>query len=686
MVMRPLRADDYFRFRLLGEPAVSPDGRWVAFTVQTCDRQRDENRSAIWIAEGGRPDSARPLTAGTARDRSPVWSPDGSLLAFISDRADGKPQIHVIAAAGGEARRLETDEAVQGGLAWSPDGATIAFVARVFSKPEDWVPYPGAPAGDAARARAQAERGERGRGGEAAEASDVKVVTRLLYRMDGIGEYGDRRTHVFLVPADGSARARRVSEGDYDYAFPAFSPDGRYLAVAANRRDGDEADLVNHTDLWGIELASGRHFLIASLGGPVMAPAWSPDGRLIACIGHDGRAGRKTSLGCWVVPASGGAARCLSAALDRPTTYAGGSDLRTVAAPSVAWSPDGRSVYFPVSSEGNCAIYRADLEGRAEPATPPPGPDGRTVAGFALAARSGTLAYVAGDAVTPDEVYALPAGGSEVRLSAIHAELARELQFQPVRHFGYDGADGWPIDGWFIPAAGVPPTQPAPCVVSIHGGPHGMYGNALQFLLQLYAANGLAVLYVNPRGSEGYGQAFVDAVAGDWGGKDYQDIQAGLDHAVAQGWVDPARCGVTGWSYGGFMTSWTITQTQRFRAAIAGAIVSNRHSFYGTSDIGVHFGETEFPGNAWENAEGHLARSAIRYADRVTTPVLFLHGENDLRCPVAQTEELFTALRRQGKVAVMVRYPGEYHGLQKPRHKWDRMERSLAWFRHWLLG
>ena len=715
---RPLRVEDYFRFRILSEPAISPDGRRVAFTVQTGDADKDENRSAIWLAEApgtataatpaaaAIPSAAaRPVTAGTTRDRSPVWSPDGALIAFISDRADSRAQIFILPAAGGEARRVETDEAVQGGLIWSPDGRTLAFVARVWAKPDGWVPYPGAPDGDADRARAlaaadsapkAASSGKERDNANTKPASDVKVVTRMLYRMDGIGEYGDRRTHVFTVPADGSAKATRVTDGDFDHGNPAFSPDGRILAVPANRRPGDAADLANHMDLWAFEPSTNRAALVLQGDGPVMNPAWSPDGRHIAFVGHDGRAGRKTSAACWVVSWAGldaptqsfTDARNLSEYLDRPVAYAGSSDLRQQTMAGVAWTADSRRVYFPVSTEGDALIYRADIEDRAgaapTPATPAPGPNGRTLAGFSLAAAGERLAYVAGDAVTPDEVFLLADGGREGRISAVNTGLADELHIQPVHRFRYEGADGKPMDGWFIPALGVPAGQPAPCVLSIHGGPHGMYGNALQFGLQLYAAQGLAVLFTNPRGSEGYGQAFVDAVAGDWGGKDYVDIQKGLDHVIAQGWVDQARCGVTGWSYGGFMTSWTISQTGRFQAAIAGAIVGNRHSFYGTSDIGVHFGESEFPGKPWENEEGHLARSALRFAAQVTTPVMFLHGEVDLRCPVPQTEEFFTALRRQGKTAVMVRYPGEFHGLQKPRHKADRMGRSVAWFRHYL--
>jgi dipeptidyl aminopeptidase/acylaminoacyl peptidase len=668
---RPPRLDDYFALRLLGEPAVSPDGRRVAFTVLRCDRESDRDSSAIWVADTAVPESARPLTAGASRDRSPRWSPDGRRLAFISDRTGGRPQIHVIDVAGGEARCLETAEAVGGGLTWSPDGRVLAFTARVVARPDGWIPYPGAP--------------------EPAAHSDVKVVTRLLYRADGVGEHGDRRSHIFTVPADGSAGATRVTDGDFDHAFPAFSPDGRFLALAANRRPADEADIENHSDLWGLELATGRAFPISSPGGPVVAPAWSPDGRHIAFVSDDAAAGRTSSPSLFVVGFAGAeapaqTARPLGAHLDRPVCYPDLTDLRlhTVAA-SVAWSADGRHVYFPVFDQGVTHLYRATMDGATEVVTQPAGPNGRTFGGFAIGGDGPVIAYTGGDAVTPEEVFAFRPGETAARLSAINAGPMADIALQPVRRFRFAGADGWPIDGWFLAPAGA---GPAPCVVHVHGGPHSAYSDAVQFTMQLLAAAGIASLYVNPRGSQGYGQAFASACAGDWGGKDYQDILAGLDHAVAAGWVDPARCGITGYSYGGFMTCWAITQTDRFRAALSGAPVANRHSFYGTSDIGVHFGETEFPGNAWDSEEAHLARSAVRFAGRVATPVLFVHGEADLRCPIAQTEELYTAIRRQGKLAVMVRYPGELHASNghSPRHKADRIGRMIAWFQHWLLA
>ncbi|HVB09038.1 MAG TPA: S9 family peptidase [Bacillota bacterium] len=677
--------DDYFALRLLGEPAVSPDGSRIAFTVQTCDRAADRDRSAIWLASTGASDSARPLTAGTARDRSPRWSPDGQSLAFISDRADGRPQIHIIPADGGEARRVATEPAVSGGLVWSPDGSRLAFVGRVLSQPDGWPPYAGAPEGDAQRARAQAA-GIRG-------DTDVKVVTRVLYRMDGLGEYGDRRSHVFTVPASGDGPATQVTDGDFDHGYPAFSPDGRFLAMAANRRPAQEADLDNHTDLWGCEVANRRMFLLCSPGGSVLNPAWSPDGRRLAFVADDASAGRTTSPGCWVVAFAGADApaqtpTCISRSLDRPVSYPDLTDLRlhTVGA-SVAWSWDGRHVYFPVFDQGVTAVYRAAPDGTPEVVTETPGPNGRTFGGFATGGPGPVVAYTGGDAVTPEELFAFRPGEAAIRLSAINASHVAGLALQPVRRFRYAGADGWPIEGWFMPAAGCA-GRPAPCVVHVHGGPHSAYSDAIQFTMQLLAAAGIASLYVNPRGSQGYGQTFASACAGDWGGKDFLDIMAGCDHAVAAGWADPDRLGLTGYSYGGYMTCWAVTQTGRFRAALAGAPIANRHSFYGTSDIGVHFGETEFPGNAWESEDGHLARSALRFAARVSTPILFQHGEADLRCPIAQTEEYFVALRRQGKTAVMVRYPGEFHstGGHSPRHKQDRMARMIAWFQHWLLG
>jgi dipeptidyl aminopeptidase/acylaminoacyl peptidase len=367
------------------------------------------------------------------------------------------------------------------------------------------------------------------------------------------------------------------------------------------------------------------------------------------------------------------------------------------------WGEDSRTLYHLLGDGGATYLVRYELpaSGAGQSALPErlAGDPDRVISNLTYAA--GQLVFQAGTPVEPDELFSAAVADptAETRLTHLNDALMAEVMVSPAERRLFRGAGGWEIEGWLMrPAAASggaqgaaartdrPAQGPFPTVLYIHGGPHGVYGSCFMFQCQVMASNGFAVIYTNPRGSQGYGQDFARAVVGDWGGGDYADIVAGVDDAVAAGAADPERLGITGWSYGGYMTSWTITQTRRFRAAVAGAIVYNRHNFWATSDIGYNFGDHHFGGTPWDQPERLLSRSAVAYAANVTTPLLLIHGEADLRCPVEQAEQFFLALRFLGRTAVMVRYPGEYHGFQKPGHKADRFARALAWFEHYLLA
>ncbi|MBX5437863.1 MAG: S9 family peptidase [Alicyclobacillaceae bacterium] len=689
---RTLTAEQLAELPILGDPQISPDGRFIAYVVQRLDPEKDEVRSNIWIVpvEGGEPYQ---LTQAQAQDRLPRWSPDGQLLAFVSDRS-GQSQIYVIAPNGGEARRIPTPHAVASAPAWSPDGRYLAYVARVFSKNEGWLPYAGAPASDYERAERLARTVYEAKPNEGQKPkAEVKVVTRLKYRFDIGGEYGDLRSHVFVVPAEGG-EARRVTSGDFDHEAPAWSPDGRYIAAVACRRE--DADWLHKHDIWLFDVQSGDARQIFEGTGSIYALSFSPDGTRIAFLGHDGRSGHTTSLGCWTFEVSGAGdpvvhhrqATNHAAPYDRPAINQHVGDLRAFAWSSPVWSADGRFVYFLLSDGGHSAIYRAPVDGgQGERVS---GHGRGSIAAFSLSA-TGLIAYQYGDTKTPDEIFAVQLPPGEIQadtlpvrqLTRVYAAACQGLDFQDAEPFRYRAKDKLWLDGWVIKPAGYEPGKRYPTVLSIHGGPQGAYGDVFHYMFQFLASNGYAVVYANPRGSECYGQAFADACFGDWGGADFEDIMGALDHVIEMGIADPDRCVVTGWSYGGYMTCWTVTQTDRFKAAVAGACVSNRHSFYGTSDIGVPFGETEFPGNPWDNPERLLERSPISHVKNVKTPLLLLHGESDLRCPVTQSEEFFVALKRLGKNVAMVRYPGANHSLQRPSHKVDRLRRTLAFFDYW---
>ncbi len=664
---RPVTPKDLLCFTPLSDPQISPDGTLVAYVVTTVDPQTTKSRDTIWLAptRGAAPRALTSPVEGS--DRAPHWSPDGTRIAFISDRT-GKPQLHVIAVNGGEASLVLTSQKPGGAPIWSPDGKFIAFTASLFDKPSGWEPYPGAPEGDRTRAEQTAD-----------EPGGVKVITRLKFRLDGVGFYGDKRTHVFVVPADGSGPARQITAGDFDHTGPTWTPDSKSVICTALRRD--DADNFNRSDIWRFDVATGEAALIYENPGLVFQPLVSPDGRFLIFAGHENQHAGSTSFHLMLLTLGDTKAVSLSAQLDRPVGPYTTSDLRNLPLVVHHWAADSQGVYTLVGDRGDSHLFYFPVDG-STPTRLTSGED-RTVTDFSVAA-DGTAAMLIGDGVTPDELFILRSG--EERKLTDHGAMALDFDLVRPERFTYSGADGWPIDGWLIKPVGYEPGRRYPTVLSIHGGPHAAYGTGLVVQFQTLASAGFAVVYTNPRGSQTYGQGFATAVIRDWGGKDYQDIQAGLDKVIEMGIADPERLGVMGWSYGGYMTCWMVTQTGRFKAAIAGAPVVNRHNAVGTTDIPWMI-QWHGGGNPWskEGEENLLSRSPIRYADQVTTPTMVVCGESDLRCPIEQAEQFYLALRRIGKAPVVhIRYPGDFHALAKPKHRLDRYERTLAWFRHYL--
>ncbi len=682
---RALCPADFHRFRGVGDPQLSPDGTRLVYAVERKDPEENKRYMNLYLMD--LPDGERrPLTVGKHRDSAPRWSPDDRRIAFLSNRT-GENRIWIMDVTGGEPWQVDTEHTPNSPAAWSPDGSALAYTARVFPHDKDWVPYPGAPDGDAERARRQVVPKNDSDGA----VSDVKVITRLRYRFDGVGFFGDRRNHVFVVavgePGDTEVSPRRLTEGDHDHLGPlSWSPDGRHVAFCSSREP--DADLRKEMDLWAVDTLTGRLHCLMKGAGMISSPCWSPDGGSLAFVGHDGEYGRSTSLAAWVVDVDledqttldHSDAICITRDIDRPVSSIS-SDVRLApSSPPLAWNPEGDAVYFLIGDRGSGYVYRA-ARGEWAPQKVAGNADG-VICAFSCGP-DGKLVYQAGCSDRPEELWLCSSDGDR-QLTDENADLLKDVWTQPAERFEYEGEDGTPVQGFLLRPRGYCQGREYPTVTIIHGGPHGAYGMSFMFQAQLLASQGMAVLYTNPRGSQTYGQDFAYAVVKDWGGGDYGDIMAGVDWALEQGIADESRLGVTGWSYGGFMSSWVVTQTDRFAAAIIGAPVTNRHSFYGTSDIGYDFGEHQCGGTPWENPDRLLERSPLAYVDRVKTAVMLVHGEGDLRCPVAQAEEFYLALRRLGHEAVMVTYPDEYHGLRQPAHVQDRMERLLAWFRHHL--
>ena len=649
---RSMTADDLLRIAVVDDPRISPDGRTVAFVVTTTDRAANEYRSAIWTVPttGGDPVQ---FTSGERRDTTPRWSPDGARLAFLSDRGGGKAQLFVMPARGGEARRLTSLPDAIREYAWSPGGDRLAFVGRV--RPAG-APAPDDPTPPVAR-----------------------EIDRIKHKYDGQGLLVGRE-HLFVVAADGG-EPRQITDGDWDDREPAWSPDGRSIAFASNR--SPDRDTNDASQIWVVAAGGGRARRVSKGEELLTGPAWSPDGQRIACVGRvaNGPAGANFRL--WLLPAEGGAATCLTPGFDRSIGSDVLADLRAHAPePVPTWTPDGARIRFLASDAGNAHIFEVDVDGRAgEPRRLLAGE--RQILSFSVA--GSTLAFAATSPLDPGDVFvAADDGSGERRLTDVNRALLDELDLSPPEPLDAVGADGRPVQGWILPGRG---RGKRPTILEIHGGPHALYGNAFFHEFQLLAAHGYTVVYTNPRGSRGYGERFCSEIAGGWGELDYQDLMAAVDVACARRDVDSDRLGVAGGSYGGYMTNWIVGHTDRFKAAVTMRCLSNFLSMYGTSDIGTWFCERELLGSPRDQMERYWRLSPIAYAERVATPVLILHGEQDLRCPLEQAEQWFVTLRRLGKTADFIRFPEESNNMSRngrPDRRLLRLERILAWCDRYL--
>ncbi len=707
---RPITIEDLAAIRLIADPQPSPDGERIAYVVTVPDTEEDGYRSQIWIVPAAGGEAVR-FTGGRT-DSAPRWSPDGRKLAFVSRRDDGteggkkraKPQIWVLDTDGGEARQLTEAKNGASDPVWSPDSARIAFLSRVGDDDED------EEAGD----REEAKAGAPGDGQEGKESkekgkkSDVKVITEIRYKADGIHHllvgWGYKHLFVVDVPgaddgaADGPREARQITDGEWDDGMPAWSPDGRMLAFVSNRTP--DRDFNNHADLWTVPVEGGEPRKLTETRGPAAAPAFSPDGATIAYFGHVNPEPyrRYANFNLWVVPAGGGGApRNLTEGFDRSLVGGVISDLRagTPTQPPV-WAPDGAALYVPLIERGIGGIGRVALADSASSASsgssavaPVLGGE-RDIMNFALTDDGERFAFTATDALNPGDLFVCNTDGSdERRLTRLNEPLLSGIALSRPEHFVYEGVDGWEIDGWQMKPLGFEEGRQYPLVLEIHGGPASQYGWAFFHEFQLLAARGYGVLFTNPRGSTGREAGFTVANRSRWGEEDFRDIMAGLDRALERGWIDPERLGVAGGSFGGFMTNWAVGHSDRFRAAVTMRCVSNLLSFFGTSDIGFTFIDMQFETEPWDDVQKLLKYSPISYVKNMVTPLLILHSEEDYRCPIEQAEQMFISLKKLGRETELVRFPDEDHNLSrsgKPGHRAERLRHILRWFDKYLLA
>jgi dipeptidyl aminopeptidase/acylaminoacyl peptidase len=652
MSKRKIKIDDLRRFKFVSDPQVSPDGEVIAFVLSTINHEEDIYERHIWMADC-KSGKAEQFTHGVGSDTYPRWSPDGKRLLFLSrsrDPEDRKTQLWSIPRSGGEAElSAKTDEGVSKPI-WAPDSKSVLFLSKIWTQGKS--------------------------------ESDVKVVTRIKYKLNAAGFFQGRRTHLFTAKIGG--KPKQLTEGEFDVEASSWSPDGKRIAFISNMRE--DADVSRIRDIFEVPSRGGTPRRLTEGKHVISDLSYSPDGGRIAFIGHNRPLELAVNMDLWVMPSGGGEKKNLTLGFDRSLNMGVGSDLRVATpTPRAVWSPDGEEIYFKAASIPYANVYKVGAGG---------GPvdvvvGGMVVDGFSISADGSVIAFNALDATRPVELWVRD-GDRDRRLTSFNDRLLKGLDLSVPEHFTFVNTLGDEIDGWIMRPVGFKEGGKYSTVLEIHGGPRGVYGDGIFHEFQVLTSEGFAVIYTNPRGSGGYGEAYAQAVMGHYGECDYEDLMAFVDEVLVRyPFIDKARLGVTGGSYGGYMTNWMIGQTDRFSAAVTFRSICNWVSKFGVSDIGYMqprsiSGRETFWG---EDIVEQLRHSPIMYAGNVKTPCLIIHSEEDYRCPIEQGEQWFTALKLQGVPTELVRFPGENHELSrsgKPRHREERLLHMVRWFKEYL--
>src|SRR5579863_4872557 len=667
---RAIAVDDVFEIHDVRDPQITEDGKWVAYTVGTAKLKEDKNETRIWMAPAGGGD-AIVMTAEDVSSSHPRWSPDGKYLAFLSKRSEGKTQVWLLNRMGGEAEKLT--DAIQDvdDFAWSPDSKRLVLVLRDPTPEElqDAKAKEKDKPGSGDKDKDKDKDREKDANSKKPKTPPPIVVDRYRFKTDTIGYLDRRRTHLYVFDVAGKSVVQ-ITSGDFDDSEPAWSPDGTKLAFRSNRSTPDP-DRTYDTNIWVVAADNtdkGMHLTqVTTNPGSDGSPAWSPDGKWITYLTQlDPKLLVYATRHVGVSPATGGEAKVLTKTFDRMSR-------------SPHFSPDGKFVYFIADDDGAQNLCRVPAEG---------GEIMRAISGHVVVSgytmsKSGDLAALITSMDRPNEVFTTTlVGGPLTRITHVNDAFMAKIRVVTPEYVKFRSKDGTTVAGYLYKPLDYVAGKKYPTLLHPHGGPVGAYYGEFNHFSQLFAANGYVVLEPNPRGSSGYGQDFCKAIFADWGNKDYQDDMAMLDYAIAQGFADPDKLGVGGWSYGGISTDFIITQTKRFKAAISGAGSAFLAALYGHDQYILDY-DVEL-GHPWENRAVWEKVSPYYRVANITTPTLFMGGDIDWNVPILGGEQMYQALKSLGRETELVVYPGEYHSFKTPSHIKDRLERNLSWYAHYV--
>lgn len=639
---------DVFNLEYVSDVQISPDGEWIVYVRHFSDVMTDQQHANLWLVDfSGR--QHRPLTTGNFSDSSPQWSHAGDKILFRSNRS-GKAQLHLLWVASRESMQLSNSANAPGAFAWSHDDQAIAFSMFVPTKPDRVIKMPSKPEG-------------------AQWNAPPTYIDELNYRRDGAGYLPAGKRQLFVLPITGGT-PRQLTNAEFNHGSPVWSLDDKSLLYSANQHDDRDYDPLN-SEIHRLDIASGEVTTLTDRAGPDSAPTISPDGKLIAYLGFDDQFKGYQNNRLYLMQTDGSNARLISADFERAIS-------------NIQWDARGRGLYFQYTDQGHDYIGYIGVNGKFKRIT---GGLGGLSLGRPYNASSfsvtgaGRYAYTVGDATHPADL-AVGSNGDDRRLTQVNADLFSYKQLGKVEEIRFKSSyDSLDLQGWIITPPDFDPQQNYPLILEIHGGPFASYGEVFSTELQLFAAAGYVVFYMNPRGSAGYGETFGNYIDKNYPSQDYDDLMSGVDAVIERGYIDRQQLFVTGGSGGGVLSAWIIGKTDRFKAAVVAKPVINWTSWLLTADLPAFAANYWFDKLPWEDPDTYHKYSPLSLVGQVSTPTMLLTGEQDHRTPIPESEQFYTALKLNKVESALVRIPGASHGIaDRPSNLIAKVAAILSWF------